>query len=382
MIETIVQLEHKEDFGEQGFYSNSYLALDKRLNQLVAVKDVYPQNVSSESDYEKYFDEAKKLFFARHPRVLPVIFVGFCNNSGEEKKPRIVTKYFKKGSLNGLIKDRYSTGKSLSLQEILRYAFDIVQGMIHLHSLNILHLDLKASNVFVGDDDKLVLADFGQSQFILNGIVKVGRNIYPAILPPEGAVKKAVDKTADIYQFGLLLYSLMNYSYYRSSLENNYQLNTDVLVKLFRNDSTKEEKEAFGDNLNRYMDDIQNGMFPEKVKIPFNLHPKLIKIVERCITADIAKRFGSFHDVLNELSNVNVCKGVRNITYEFSTKKVFFEKKFSAGKYKLCEISIEKKDNKYSLSPVKNGTRSHANKITEVTEAKIHKTVFDIIDKL
>jgi hypothetical protein len=40
MINTIVEIVHEVDFAEQGFYSKSYLAIDKRLNRQVAVKDI------------------------------------------------------------------------------------------------------------------------------------------------------------------------------------------------------------------------------------------------------------------------------------------------------------------------------------------------------
>ena len=60
MINTIVEIEHIKDFDEQGFYSKSYLALDKRLNRQVAVKDIIYENLKSDADFEKYF-EANKL---------------------------------------------------------------------------------------------------------------------------------------------------------------------------------------------------------------------------------------------------------------------------------------------------------------------------------
>jgi len=55
MINTIVEIEHKADFPEQGFYSKSYLALDKRLNREVAVKDIIYENLTSTDDFEKIF---------------------------------------------------------------------------------------------------------------------------------------------------------------------------------------------------------------------------------------------------------------------------------------------------------------------------------------
>ena len=95
MINTIVEIEHQQDFAEQGFYSKSYLALDKRLNRQVAVKDIIYENLTSDDDFGKYFEEAYKLSMASHPRVLPVYYVGLDHNEGAETIPRIVTCFFK-----------------------------------------------------------------------------------------------------------------------------------------------------------------------------------------------------------------------------------------------------------------------------------------------
>jgi len=196
MINTLVEIEHKEDFSEQGFYSKSYLGFDKRLNREVAVKDIIYENLTSDDDFEKYFQEAYKLSLASHPRVLPVYYVGLDHNSSMEKIPRIVTHYFKNGSLQGYMKSIYDSGRTLALDEVIRFSHDILQGMIHLHSLDIMHLDLKASNIYIGDDNKLVIGDFGQARFIKDGIIHDKVDLYPALMPLEHVTKKALDKNS------------------------------------------------------------------------------------------------------------------------------------------------------------------------------------------
>lgn len=162
MINTIVEIEKIRDFEEQGFYSHTYLAKDKRLGRLVAVKDIVYANITSDSDFDRYFDEAVKLSLASHPRVLPVYYVGKDHKDSDSELPRIVTCYYKNGSLNQHLQAVAAKGQTLPLDVLIRFSHDIIQGMIHLHALDIMHLDLKASNVYIGDDGKLVLGDFGQ----------------------------------------------------------------------------------------------------------------------------------------------------------------------------------------------------------------------------
>jgi len=258
MISTIVQIEKIKDFDEQGFYSQAYLAMDKRLNRHVAVKDFIYENITSETDFEHYFEEAHKLSLASHSRVLPVYYVGINQTKSDSVIPRIVTQYFKKGSLNSYLESISDTNKSICLDEAIRFSHDIIQGMIHLHSLDIVHLDLKASNIFIGDDGRLVIADFGQSQFLKGGIIKKALNIYPAIQPKEQRSKKAVDKTADIYQFGMLLFSILCHTTYRDALDNIYRISTSHLTRIFRDksDASVKLKKEFGTNIKKYYSDV------------------------------------------------------------------------------------------------------------------------------
>src|SRR5690349_14511401 len=136
MIQTIVEIEKIRDFPEQGFYSNAYLAFDKRLNRQVAVKDINEGLLKSEGDFEKHFEEAYKLSVADHPRVMPVYYVGLDSVSATTT-PRIVTKFFRKGSLLGYLKSLESGDRTIALDEAIRFAHDIIQGMNHLHSLDI-----------------------------------------------------------------------------------------------------------------------------------------------------------------------------------------------------------------------------------------------------
>ncbi|MDF0718363.1 protein kinase [Muricauda sp. 334s03] len=255
MILTTVEIEKIKDFEEQGFFSSTYLAIDKRLEREVAVKDINVNGKEKEEEVENFFHEALKLSQSEHPRILPIYFVGLCNtDGGEEVIPRVVTKYMRNGTLSGVLQEQYATGFTLPLDTIIRYAHDIIQSLIHLHSLDILHLDLKASNLFIGDDGKLVVGDFGQSRFLVDGLTADAENLYPALIPDEFSKKGVVDKTADIYQFGILLYSICCYDYYRNYLEVEYQIDVEVLKGLFANpeERDKEAIKAFGKNLKRY----------------------------------------------------------------------------------------------------------------------------------
>jgi eukaryotic-like serine/threonine-protein kinase len=379
MINTIVEIEHIEDFGEQGFYSKSYLALDKRLNRQVAVKDIIYENLKSEADFEKYFEEAYKLSLATHPRVLPVYYVGMNHADSERKIPRIVTCFFKKGSLNSYLQKKYSENRTLALDEIIRYAHDIIQGMNHLHALDIVHLDLKASNIYIGDDSKMVLGDFGQARFLKDGVVLDFKDLYPAIAPLEASAKKVVDKTADIFQFGLLLYSMLCYSTYRNALDNIYKIGTSQLKLIYRERPANVEdlRKEFKENMKLYLSAIKSSSFPDRGSYPYYVPKKIQEIIHKCLQQHVEDRYNNFYQIQKDLNDYIFPDGVSELYQDLTTNYIHFTKE-----EKPCMLSIEPNGAKFVVSGTKNGRNVSGCYDNNVSVAKLsnvlHKFASDI----
>lgn len=374
MINTLVEIEHKQDFPEQGFYSKSYLALDKRLNREVAVKDIIYENLTSTDDFEKYFEEAYKLSMATHPRVLPVYYVGIEHNGGEEAIPRIVTCFFKNGSLNAYLEKVYATNRTLSLDEIIRYAHDIIQGMIHLHSLDIVHLDLKASNIYIGDDGKMVIGDFGQAKFIKDGIIHDHVDLYPALAPVEAIAKKALDKTTDIYQFGLLLYSMVCFNKYRDAIENTYKISTAQLKQIYRvkPDNVAELKAEFKANMKLFTTAIKDLKFPNRTDYPYYVPKKIQEIIHKCLEPVVANRYNNFYQIQADLNDFLFPHGVSELYQDLGTNNLHFTKE-----EKPCIISVTPEGQKFTVKATKNGRAVAKCNKSDVSEAKLQKVLLN-----
>src|SRR5688572_5995270 len=101
----------------------------------------------------------------------------------------------------------------LPVDRALRYARQIVAGLMAVHAAGVVHRDLKPSNIMISNDDQVLLMDFGIAranapagpQRTVAGAI-VGTTAYMA---PEQARGEAVDQRTDVYGFGLIAYEML-----------------------------------------------------------------------------------------------------------------------------------------------------------------------------
>lgn len=99
---------------------------------------------------------------------------------------------------------------SIGNLKAIDFTYQILDGMSHLHANRFLHRDLKPSNIYVTEQNKAVIGDFGSVKRIPEG-----RSVIPAsshsllYRPPETISGNVYGITGDIYQVGMVLYQLL-----------------------------------------------------------------------------------------------------------------------------------------------------------------------------
>jgi len=121
----------------------------------------------------------------------------------------IVMEYCDGGSVTDIIRD---CKKSLNEEQITSIIACTVQGLIFLHSRNILHRDLKAANVLLTSDGIAKLADFGVSAKLQHTLQKKKTVVgSPYWIAPEIITKSKADgygMKADIWSLGITAYEM------------------------------------------------------------------------------------------------------------------------------------------------------------------------------
>ena len=89
----------------------------------------------------------------------------------------------------------------------------VLDALIYAHSCNVLHRDLKPGNILLGDDETVVVTDFGLSRQLNAETTRFtrtgqggGTEFYSA--PEQLADFRKADARSDIYSLGILLYAL------------------------------------------------------------------------------------------------------------------------------------------------------------------------------
>src|SRR5262249_38991762 len=116
-------------------------------------------------------------------------------------------EYF--GGVN--LKDHLKRSGPLSLLNAYQIFSQICDGLEAAHSQGVIHGDLKAQNVMVGQSGQIKIIDFGLARSVhMEGMTATGLIMgTPEYMAPEQVSGKPVDERADIYALGVILYEML-----------------------------------------------------------------------------------------------------------------------------------------------------------------------------
>ena len=117
--------------------------------------------------------------------------------------------------LDGQTLDAYlNEGAGLSPQQVIVLGLQLCEALAYAHSQNVIHRDVKPSNIFVLENLRLKITDFGIAKVIDTdaSLTKTEEMVgTPDYMPPEQILMaKDVDHRVDIYAAGVVLYELLS----------------------------------------------------------------------------------------------------------------------------------------------------------------------------
>ncbi|MCH7774406.1 MAG: protein kinase, partial [Bacteroidetes bacterium] len=185
--------------GEMGIV---YKAEDIKLERTVAIKFL-PHNISANSEERERFKiEAKAAAALNHPNIATIYAIE------EFDKEMFIVMEFIDGKE---LKEEIKAGPIQS-KEAINIATQIAEGLIAAHKKEIIHRDIKSSNIMITKDGKVKIMDFGLAK-IKGGteLTKIGSTVgTAAYMSPEQTKGEEVDHRTDIWSLGVVLYQMLS----------------------------------------------------------------------------------------------------------------------------------------------------------------------------
>jgi serine/threonine-protein kinase len=192
-----------------------YRARDTRLNRDVALK-LLPEIFAADPDRMARFErEARVLAALNHPHIAAIYGL---EDSGSS---RVLVMELVEGPT---LADRIAAGP-IPLDEALPIAKQIAEALEYAHDHGVIHRDLKPANIKVTPDGTVKVLDFGLAKALLDEPTAADPRDSPtlsmaptmagtilgtaAYMSPEQAKGRPVDRRADIWAFGVVLFEML-----------------------------------------------------------------------------------------------------------------------------------------------------------------------------
>jgi hypothetical protein len=180
-----------------GGMGSVYLARDMELGELVALKTVKSSVALDPGAIERFRQEVR---LARH---VTSPYVARTHDMGEHDGRIFLTMQYIDGEP---LSARLRRDGAMHLRAVVRLAHDVAAGLDAVHASGIVHRDLKPGNVMLAKDGTAILTDFGIALGASTAAASDGSGT-PTYTAPEQLAGRAVDRRADVFGMGALLYA-------------------------------------------------------------------------------------------------------------------------------------------------------------------------------
>ncbi|HXA15414.1 MAG TPA: protein kinase [Thermoanaerobaculia bacterium] len=268
----------------RGGMGEVYRATDTRLGREVAVKILSPHLADDPASLARFRREARAVAALSHTNIVAVFDIG-----SEGGTQFVVTELLEGETL------RSRLGASpMPVDETLRIATAIADGLAEAHVKGIIHRDLKPENVFLTAAGAVKILDFGLASMLPNAgapfdsVVQTAALTEPGLLmgtigytSPEQLAAKPLTPATDVFSFGCVLFEML-----QGQMPFKRDSNMEVIASVMRDPPFSR-----GDAK--------------------NLPPAMRSVVERCLEKQPAARFQNGAEVAKALRELDLSAPTR-----------------------------------------------------------------------
>ncbi len=281
----------------RGGMGEVYRASDTRLGREVAIKVLSSHLAEDPASLARFRREARAVAALSHPNILAVFDAG-----SEGVTQFVVTELLEGETLRARL-----AASPLPVNETLRVATAIADGLSAAHAKGIIHRDLKPENIFLTTGAGVKILDFGlasiQPAGPFDSIVQTAALTEPGLLmgtigytSPEQLAAKPLTPATDVFSFGCVLFEML-----QGQMPFKRDSNMEVIASVLRD-------EPFSSDAAKH------------------LPPATRKVVERCLEKQPAERFQNGGEVAAALRELREADAGGRLNVSTSSSGLPFKK--------------------------------------------------------
>ncbi|XAR71377.1 Non-specific serine/threonine protein kinase [Bertholletia excelsa] len=195
--------DRSRELGDGGFGTVYYGKL--RDGRVVAVKRLYENNFKR---LEQFMNEVEILARLQHKNLVTL----FGCTSRRSRELLLVYEYIPNGTVADHLHGKRKNSGLLSWPIRLNIAIETAEALDYLHASDIIHRDVKTTNVLLDNDFHVKVVDFGLSRLFPNDVTHVSTAPQgtPGYVDPEYYQCYQLTEKSDVYSFGVVLIELIS----------------------------------------------------------------------------------------------------------------------------------------------------------------------------
>ena len=200
---------NKNDFYRQGdsyigkgAFGEVWKVSHKTTGKIYVIKVIDKSSIKGLRLIDQINREIEIMYKLNHPHIIKLI-----NHFEDNEKIYLIMPYASKGQLYSLLRKQVRFDQRTAAQ----YMREVLEAVRYIHSFSpkIIHRDIKPENLLLDENYRVLLSDFGWSNFLDENEFRKTFCGTPEYLSPEMAKKEGHNEMVDIWAMGVLMFEFL-----------------------------------------------------------------------------------------------------------------------------------------------------------------------------
>ena len=186
----------------KGAFGEVWKVSHRQSNKIYVIKVMDKDAIKDQKLSDQINREIEIMYKLNHPHVMKLI-----NHFEDDEKFYLIMPYASKGQLYSLLRRQVRFDQRTAAQ----YMREVLEAVRYIHSFSpkIIHRDIKPENILLDENYRVLLSDFGWSNFLDENETRKTFCGTPEYLSPEMAKKIGHNEMVDIWALGVLLFEFI-----------------------------------------------------------------------------------------------------------------------------------------------------------------------------